>query len=130
MSVNPYARQADMLSDREKEALLFEKMRGRVLLARQADEFDLSRARTIADLRRLWAQVATLVGDPDNRLPLELRASIISIAMAMLRDIESGNPDLEAQAEVLGNFAAGLKPAASGEAPVAVAPGSLSLTGV
>jgi flagellar biosynthesis regulator FlaF len=109
MTYNPYARQDELLSDREREARLFERMRGRVMLARQEGEFSLSRARTLADLHRLWTHVATLVSDDDNKLPTELRARIVSVAMAMLRDIDGDSPDLDFQAEVLQNFAEGLR---------------------
>jgi flagellar biosynthesis regulator FlaF len=113
MTYNPYARQDELLSDREREARLFERMRGRVLLARQEGEFSLSRTRTLADLHRLWTHVATLVSDDDNKLPEDLRARIVSVAMAMLRDLDGETPDLEFQAEVLGNFAEGLRTAAA-----------------
>jgi flagellar biosynthesis regulator FlaF len=113
VSVNPYARQADILSDREREALLFEKMRGRILLAKDRSEFDLERTRALADLHRLWTHVATLVSDDDNKLPQELRASIVSVAMAMLRDLDGETPDLDFHAEVLGNFAEGLRATAA-----------------
>jgi len=109
MSYNPYARQDELLSDREREAKLFERMRGRVLLAMKEEDFSLSRARTLADLHRLWTHVATLVSDDDNKLPTELRARIVSVAMAMLRDIDGDSPDLDFQAEVLQNFAEGLR---------------------
>lgn len=109
MAYDSYARQTDLLSDREKEALVFEKLRGRVLIAMRASEFDLERARTLADLHRLWTHVVTLAGDADNQLPRDLRASIVSTALAMLRDLDTEKPDLEFQAEVLNNFANGLK---------------------
>lgn len=114
MAYDSYARQIDLLSDREKEALVFEKLRGRVLIAIRANEFDLERTRTLADLHRLWTHVIALAGDRDNKLPRDLRASIVSTALAMLRDLEEETPDLEFQAEVLRNFADGLRAVPSG----------------
>lgn len=109
MTYDSYLRQTETLSDREKEALLFEKMRGRVILAMRSSEFSLERAKVIADLRRLWSHIATLAADQDNKLPKEIRANIVSIALAMVRDLDEDKPDLDFQAEVLGNFAAGLR---------------------
>lgn len=129
MAYDSYARQTEMLSDREKEALVFEKLRGRVLIAMRASEFDLERTRTLADLHRLWTHVVALAGDRDNQLPRDLRARIVSTALAMLRDLEEETPDLEFQAEVLRNFADGLKsglassaslPATTTDAPAVV----------
>jgi len=130
MSYNPYARQDELLSDREREAKLFERMRGRVLLAMKEEDFSLSRARTLADLHRLWTHVATLVSDDDNKLPQELRARIVSVAMAMLRDLDGETPDLDFQAEVLGNFAEGLRTSAASGSSQAPAGGGVTIISV
>jgi flagellar biosynthesis regulator FlaF len=68
----------------------------------------LSPARAIADNRRLWDAVYASVLDPTNALPQQLRAQIAGVALAVIRECESSNPDLGFVAEMNDIFAAGL----------------------
>lgn len=68
----------------------------------------LARARAVADNRRLWDTVHTLVLDPTNALPVPLRASIAGVALAVLRETDAEAPDLQFIAEMNDTFAAAL----------------------
>lgn len=68
----------------------------------------LVHARAVADNRRLWDTVHTLVLDPTNALPVPLRASIAGVALAVIREIDAEAPDLHFIAEMKDQFAAGL----------------------
>ena len=48
----------------------------------------IPRVRALADNRRLWLTVADLMRDPENALPLELRASIVSVGLAVQREMD------------------------------------------
>jgi flagellar protein FlaF len=62
----------------------------------------------IADNRRLWATVSDLMRDPANALPTELRASIVSVGIAVQREMTRDNPDLDFLISINDNIAAGL----------------------
>ena len=68
----------------------------------------LARARAIADNRRLWEAVHALVLDPTNSLPVDLRARIAGVAMAIVRECAAEQPDLDFIAEMNDHFAAAL----------------------
>ena len=68
----------------------------------------MDRARAGADNRRLWNAVHGAVTDPANALPPALRARIAGIALAVVRECDSAEPDLGFVAEVNDQFAAGL----------------------
>lgn len=70
------------------------------------------RLRALADARRLWLHTATLCSDPTNRLPKELRAQIISVALAVLREIDSEAPDVATIGEITRAVSEGLAEAA------------------
>jgi flagellar biosynthesis regulator FlaF len=52
--------------------------------------------------------VINLMRDPANALPSELRASIISLGLAVQRELESENPNFDFLVSVNQNMAAGL----------------------
>ncbi len=62
----------------------------------------------IADNRRLWLTVADLMRDPLNALPEDLRASIVSVGMAVQREMEQESPDFDFLIGINENIAAGL----------------------
>lgn len=66
------------------------------------------RLRAAADNRRLWNAVRGAVADPTNALPPALRAQILGVALAVLRECDAAEPDLAFVAEVNDRFAAGL----------------------
>jgi flagellar biosynthesis regulator FlaF len=68
----------------------------------------LSRARAVADNRRLWDAVHAAVLDPSNALPPPLRAQIAGVALAVIRECKAAHPDLGFVAEMNDIFAGGL----------------------
>ena len=94
------------LTPKQMEAEVFARATRAIRQAEQGSPLD--RARAIADNRRLWEVVEQSVLDPANALPVELRGRIVSIARAVLRDIDGPAPDLGFVAEMNDSFAAGL----------------------
>lgn len=76
---------------REQEADVFRHALGALQAARNAGSMVQTRA--LADNRRLWGTVIDLMRDPDNRLPAALRAQIVSLGLAVQRDMDSEAPD-------------------------------------
>ena len=103
------------------EADLFSRIAAQLEFAATLGPLSPRRVRALADARRLWLHTATLCSDPENRLPRELRAQIISVAMAVLREIDSEAPDLTMLAETTRAIADGLADAARHAAPPAPA---------
>ena len=64
--------------------------------------------RALADNRRLWSAVIDLVRDPANALPVELRAAIVSVGLAVQREMEREQPNFDFLIAVNENIAAGL----------------------
>jgi flagellar biosynthesis regulator FlaF len=93
-------------SVREQEADVFRRAIGALRAARAADA--ISQARALADNRRLWMMVVDLVRDPANRLPVELRAAIASVGLAVQREMDNERPDFDFLIAVNENIAAGL----------------------
>lgn len=105
-ATNAYQQAASHRSIREQEADIFRHAIGALRAARGADE--LQRARAIADNRRLWLTVDDLMSDPDNALPIELRASIVSVAHSVRREMDRTSPDFEFLIAINEHMAAGL----------------------
>lgn len=101
-----YQHAAARRSVREQEADTFLYAIGALRAAKRAGA--MQRVQAIADNRRLWLAVHDLVSDPANALPAELRASIISIGLAVRREMERCNPDLDFLISINEHFAAGL----------------------
>jgi len=93
-------------SPREQEADIFRRATGALRAARDAGP--IQRVRALADNRRLWMAVGDLMRDPANALPIALRASIISVGMAVEREMDREQPDFAFLIEINENFAAGL----------------------
>ena len=68
----------------------------------------IEQIRALADNRRVWLTVMNLMRDPANALPADLRASIISLSLAVQRELESESPDFDFLITVNQNLAAGL----------------------
>lgn len=85
------ARSADR-SLREQEADVFRRATAALRQAQNGD--DLDRMRAVADNRLLWNTLVMTLKDPDNSLPVALRSSIISVGMAVERELEAPKPDL------------------------------------
>lgn len=93
-------------SFREQEADVFRRVTGRLRAALQGSGMD--QAHALADNTRLWQMVGDLLRDADNGLPAELRASIVSISIAIQREMRQPAPDLAFLISVNENIAAGL----------------------
>lgn len=108
------------------EAELFGRIAAQLEFAATLGALSPRRVRALADARRLWLHTATLCSDPENRLPRELRAQIISVAMAVLREIDSEAPDVTMLAETTRAIADGLADAARRAAPPAPEPAEMA----
>ena len=93
-------------TEREQEADVFRRATGALKTARGADP--IQRVRALADNRRLWLTVADLMRDPLNALPEELRAGIVSLGIAVQREMDRDSPDFDFLIAVNENIAAGL----------------------
>jgi flagellar biosynthesis regulator FlaF len=93
-------------SQRAQEADVFRRATGALKTARDAGS--LPRVRAIADNRRLWITVTDLMRDPLNSLPEPLRASIVSVGLAVQREMERESPDFDFLIAINENIAAGL----------------------
>jgi flagellar biosynthesis regulator FlaF len=91
---------------RQAEAEVFVEANFRLEAGEQAGGIALARA--VADNRRLWNAVLGAVTAPDNALPAALRASLASLAHAVLRDCDAARPDIEFLRETNQAMAAGL----------------------
>jgi flagellar protein FlaF len=91
---------------RMQEADVFRRATGALKSARGSGL--IARAQAIADNRRLWLTVTDLMRDPLNTLPQGLRASIVSVGLAVQREMEVTVPDLDFLIGVNENIAAGL----------------------
>jgi flagellar protein FlaF len=91
---------------RAQEADVFRRATGALKSARDAGS--IARAEAIADNRRLWLTVTDLMRDPLNGLPQDLRASIVSVGLAVQREMEVAAPDFDFLIGINENIAAGL----------------------
>ena len=91
---------------RVQEADVFRRVTGRLRAAQGGTPMD--QARAIADNTRLWQMVGDLLRDPENALPLALRASIVSVGQALQREMRKAAPDFAFLITVNENIAAGL----------------------
>lgn len=83
-------------SQKSQEAEIFQRMNFRM---RSASEYPLLekllRVRAVADNRNLWQAAITLLRNPENPLPVELRAQIASVRQSVLNSCNSGEPDID-----------------------------------
>ena len=93
-------------SQREQEADVFRRAIGALKSARNAGP--IPRVRALADNRRLWLTIADLMGDAANALPLDLRASIVSVGLAVQREMDLDTPSFEFLIEINEPIADGL----------------------
>lgn len=91
---------------RDQEADVFRRVTGRLRAAQQATPVE--QARALADNSRLWQMVGDVLRDPDNTLPLGLRASIVSVGQALQREMRLPSPDIAFLISVNEDIAAGL----------------------
>ncbi len=105
-AVNAYSAAVNHRSQRQQEADVFRRAIGALKAAREGDA--IKRVRALADNRRLWMAVTDLMRDPDNALPVELRASIMSVGLAVQREMDQESPDFGFLIAVNEDLAAGL----------------------
>jgi flagellar biosynthesis regulator FlaF len=101
-----YQAAATHRSQREQEADVFRRASGALKASRDAGP--IRRVQAIADNRRLWLTVADLMRDPGNPLPPELRGSIVSVGIAVQREMDRDTPDFDFLIAINENIAAGL----------------------
>lgn len=105
-ALRAYASAQSARDPREQEAEVF---RHANALLRRAREGDAGmRLRALADNGRLWGSVIDLLHDPQNALPAELRAAIVSVGLAVQREMRVASPDFAFLIAVNENIAAGL----------------------
>jgi flagellar protein FlaF len=104
-AAHAYKTAATQRSYRQQEADVFLRATGALKTARVEP---VRRVQAIADNRRLWTTVVDLMRDPRNALPNELRASIVSVGVAVQREMNQETPDFEFLIAVNENIAAGL----------------------
>ncbi len=68
----------------------------------------VAKTRAIADNRKLWVTVNDLMRDPANALPMELRAAVFSVGLAVQREMERTEPNFAFLIAINENIAAGL----------------------
>lgn len=101
-----YEAAANHRSTREQEADVFRRAVGALKSARDAEQ--TSRVRALVDNRRLWQAVIDLMRDPNNALPEELRASIVSVGFAVQREMDRVTPNIDFLISINENIAEGL----------------------
>ena len=105
-AMRAYEAAATHRSQREQEADVFRRAIGALKAARNGNA--LQRVRALADNRRLWMTVNDLMRDPDNNLPPELRAAIVSVGLTVQREMDSDTPNFGFLIAINENFAEGL----------------------
>ncbi len=93
-------------SQREQEADVFRRTIGALKSARDAGP--IPRLRALADNRRLWLTVTDLMHDPASELPMDLRASIVSVGLAVQREMDRDQPNFDFLIEINRTIAEGL----------------------
>ncbi|MBV9537672.1 MAG: hypothetical protein JOY70_01930 [Acidisphaera sp.] len=107
LAATAYATAASHRSQREQEADVFRRANAALRVARDKGGM-VARVRALADNDRLWLTVIGLVRDPANALPAGLRASLVSVGLAVQREMQSDQPDFEFLLAVNENIARGL----------------------
>lgn len=108
-AMKAYATAAAARDPRAQEAEVFRYTNA--ILQRAMDGDDRMRARALADNNRLWNAVIHLLHDPDNALPEPLRAAIVSVGLAVQREMRNPYPDFAFLIAVNENMAIGLSKA-------------------
>lgn len=91
---------------RAQQADLFRQTNGSLRAGKMGGP--VARARAVAENRQLWGTVIGLMHDPANPLPAPLRGSIVSIGLAVQREMDRPLPDFDFLISVNENMAAGL----------------------
>jgi flagellar biosynthesis regulator FlaF len=105
-AMKAYAASSAHRSPREQEAEVFRRATAALRSGRTANP--VLQVRALADNGRLWAHVIDLMRDPGNGLPADLRASIVSVGLAVQREMQRDAPDFDFLIGVNEDIAAGL----------------------
>ena len=99
MSLNAYRRAQEIAATpRGTEYRLMSQVTAELLAARDAGLTGVGLMPALHHNRRVWTTFSTLCADPENQLPEELRARIISIAMWVERhtsDVVRGRESID-----------------------------------
>jgi flagellar biosynthesis regulator FlaF len=93
---------------REQEADIFRRATGGLRASR--DGARIEQVRALADNRRMWNLVRALIRDPQNQLDDALKGALVSITLAVQREMDLPSPDFDFLITVNENIAAGLSP--------------------
>ena len=96
---------------RDTEYELLRRVTNRLNATRNGDASPPELVSALHENRTIWTKLATLVADPDNKLPDELRARLFYLAEFTLhqsRKILAGNSDIKALVEVNSAVMSGL----------------------
>jgi flagellar biosynthesis regulator FlaF len=108
-ALRAYGAASNLRSQKSQDAEVFRRINFRLRAASDCPPADeLPRVRAVADNRNLWQAVITLVRDPENPLPKELRLHIASVGHTVLNSCNSSEPNLEFMMSVNEAIAAGL----------------------
>ncbi len=77
---------------RDQEADVFRRATAALRQAQLGDAID--RVRAVADNSLLWTTLVITLKDPTNALPAALRGGLVSIGLAVQREMQSDKPDL------------------------------------
>jgi flagellar protein FlaF len=106
MAARAYSASAAHRSLRDQEADIFRQ--ANAILRKGRSQGATGKTKALADNGRLWMTVIDLLRDPDNALPDGLRAAIISVGLAVQREMQRPSPDFDFLISVNDNIAAGL----------------------
>jgi len=105
-AMKAYAASSAHRSLRDQEAEVFRRATAALRSGRHANR--VQQIRALADNARLWTTVIDLMRDPENALPPLLRASIVSVGLAVQREMQRDAPDFDFLIEINEDIAAGL----------------------
>ena len=91
---------------RDQEADVFRRVNYGLKSALNGDSIE--RARMIADNRRLWLAVESVITHPDNLLPAALRSTILSLSRSIQREMNQDDPDVSFLIEMNDHIIGGL----------------------
>ena len=101
-----YQASARHRNQREQDADVFRRANAALRAALGGD--GAAHVRALADNRQLWTMVMDLVRDPANPLPAPLRGQLMSVGLAVAREMNEAAPDLPFLVQVNDDIAAGL----------------------
>lgn len=106
IATRAYQASGEARSLKSQEADVFYRTTGALRVAQTGNAITVVRA--LADNRQLWLTVVGLASDSTNALPVTLRASLVSVGMAVQREMDRPSPDFSFLIAVNENIDAGL----------------------